>query len=359
MRRIPRFVWFLLTMALTVCSDGASAWAGSVLPCGVADPGGRTGFVANAHGGIDAVDLATGELLWEVSGAKRPALADDDRLFAWVPVKPNGLHIIAFKRTGGGRRLMESEPAVFPDWVQVEEGPGHSFKAHWRREKGRLILDWQARAWYNGAHPTPQAEAEARRYAEGQARIDVETGKVETAPAELQISPLRLPKELEKAVFRWQGPVGNAHAALVMEESDGLQRLSLWTWDAEKTQAPKELLTGKRVRTLPTLDSRFLCLREAVPSPDQEPAPEDSKKYGWSIFAVDGGERVAWVPYVAGTEGVALVGPRAYCVVAGAFKGPLDKPFVRPRSLNAFDLKTGKPLWEHPVEGKSCLPPAP
>jgi hypothetical protein len=359
MRRVPQFICRLLTVALTVSAVAASARAGQLLPCGVADPGGRTGFVANSHGGIDAVDLATGELLWAVDDANRPALADDDRLFAWAPVKANGLHVLAFKRTEGGRRLLESEPVVFPDWVQVEEGPGHSFTTHWRLEKGRLILDWEARAWYSGAHAAAHPDVEDRRFAEGQVRIDVETGKTETAPAEIRISSVRLPKELEKAVFRWQGPVGSAHAALVLDESDGRQRLSLWSWDAEKTQTPKELLTGKHLRTLPTLDNRFLCLREAAPSPDQEPGLEERKKYGWSIFAVDGGERAAWMPYEAGTEGVAVVGPRAYCIVAGAFKAPLNKAFVRPRSLKAFDLKTGKPLWEHAIEGKSCLPPAP
>jgi hypothetical protein len=359
MRRVPHFIFRLVTVALTISAAAASARAGQLLPCGVADPGGRTGFVANSHGGIDAVDLATGELLWNVDGAKRPALADDDRLFAWAPVKGNGLRVLAFKRTDGGRRLLESDPVIFPDWVRVEEGPGHSFKASWRLEKGRLILDWEARAWYSGAHAASHPDAEARRFAEGQARIDVETGQTDTAPAEQRISTVRLPKELEKSVFRWQGPVGAAHAALVLDESDGRQRLSLWSWDGEKTQTPKELFTGKHLRTLPTLDDRFLCLREAAPSPDHEPGLEESKQYGWSIFTVDGGDRVAWIPYEAGTEGIAVVGPRAYCIVAGAFNGPLDKPFVRPRSLKAFDLKTGKPLWEHSVEGKFCLPPAP
>ncbi len=358
MRRVPHFVVFLVSAGLTVGAGGASVWAGPVLPCGVADPGGRTGFVANAQDGIDAVDLATGELLWKVDGARRPALADDDRLFAWSPVKPNGLRIVAFKREGG-RRVMESEPVVFPDWVQVEDGPGRSFRIHWRLEKGRLILDWEARAWFSGAHATPDADAKARRFAEGQVRIDVESGKAESGPAEQRAAPPRLPKELEKAIFRWQGPVGDTHVALVMEWSDGQQRFTLWTWDGEKTQAPRELFTGKRVRVLPTLDDRFVCLREATPSPDQEPGAEERKDYGWSIFAVNGGECIASVPYEAGTEGMAVIGPRAYCVVAGAFKGPLDKPFVRPRSLKAFDLKTGKPLWEHPVEGKPCLPPAP
>ena len=74
---------------------------------------------------------------------------------------------------------------------------------------------------------------------------------------------------------------------------------------------------------------------------------------------MDDGGRLAQVPYEPGTEAVAVVGPRVYALVAGPLAGPLDKAFVRPRSLKAFDLKTGKPLWQRPVEGKLIAPPAP
>jgi hypothetical protein len=350
---VRRFIFASLAGILAV----GTAAAGPLLPCGVADAGGRTGFVANAHGGLDAVDLATGHLLWTVDGAKRPALVDDDRLFAWAPVDGNGLRVTAFDRANTGRRLMESEPVVFPDWVNVEEGPGRSFKTRWRLDKGRLILDWEARAWYSGRHSTAQAEAEARRSEAGQVCIDVQTGKAETAPAEKSDEPPPPPKELQNAMIRWQGPAGDGRAALVLEEADGRQKLSLWSWNADKVGEPKELLTGARLLALPTIDERCLCLRDAAPSPDQGSA--DRKPYRWSIFAADGGERLAQAAYDPGTEAVAVVGQRVFFLVSGPFKGPIDRPFVRSRSLKAYDLRADKPLWEHPVEGKLCTPPAP
>ena len=359
MRCIPHAVRRLVFAWLAGNLTAAAATAGPLLPCGVADPGGRTGFVANSHGGIDAVDLATGDLLWDVDGAKRPALAEDDRLYAWAPVNGNGLRVVAFDRAQGGRRLLESETVTFPDWVSVEEAPGRSFTARWRLDRGRLILDWEARAWYSGPHATPQAETDARRQAEGQVRIDVETGKAETAAAETPAAPPPPPKELEKAVVRWQGATGDGQAALVLDEAEGRQKLSLWLWDADKVSPPKELLAGKRLLAQPSIDERFLCLRDASPSPDQGAGPEDRGRYGWSIFFADSGERLAQAPYDPGTEGVAVVGQRAFFLVAGPFKGPIDRPFLRSRSLKAFDLRTGKPLWERPVEGKLCAPPAP
>src|ERR1700736_6055757 len=116
MRSVPHFVRRFVLAWLTAGLTAAAAPA-SPLPCGVADPGGRTGFISNPGGGIDAVDLATGDLLWNVDEAKRPALADGGRLFAWAPVKDNGLRVAVFDRTRNGRRILESEPATFPDWV--------------------------------------------------------------------------------------------------------------------------------------------------------------------------------------------------------------------------------------------------
>ena len=345
----------LICMAASLSAGGAPA--GEVLPCGVADAGNRTGFVANARGGIDAVDLATGDLLWDVAGASRPALAEDDRLFAWTPVKGNGLRVLAFDRTHAGRRLLESEAVVFPDWVSVEEVAGRSFTARWRLDKDRLILDWEARAWYAGAHSTPRIEAEARRYAEGRVTIDAESGKAETAEVEKRTAPPRAPKELETALVRWRGAAGGLQAALVLEEVDGRQRLLLWSWDAEKVHEPKELCAGARLLALSTVDDRILCVRDAAASSD--PGPDERRKSDWSVFAVNGGERLAQVPYEPGTEAMAVVGPRVLCLVAGPHKGSIDKPFVRARSLKAFDLKTGKPLWDRPIEGKLISPPGP
>ena len=42
---------------------------------GVADPAGKVGFFPSTTGGIDALDLANGKLLWTSKDANRPLLA--------------------------------------------------------------------------------------------------------------------------------------------------------------------------------------------------------------------------------------------------------------------------------------------
>ena len=59
-----------------------------------------------------------------------------------------------------------------------------------------------------------------------------------------------------------------------------------------------------------------------------------------------------------GATEFAVAGPRAYYVL----KGPPREPAlggVLPRTLKAVDLKTGKRLWEQPLEGERLPPPPP
>src|SRR5205823_4768852 len=67
-----------------------------LLPCGVADAAGRTGYLSNPGGGIDAVDLLTGDLLWKSDEAQRPLLVVGGRLYAQAGLKRNRIRVLAF-----------------------------------------------------------------------------------------------------------------------------------------------------------------------------------------------------------------------------------------------------------------------
>src|SRR5438876_524457 len=66
------------------------------LPGGaVAEPTGRTGFLPGAAG-LEAIDLATGDVLWHSAEAQRPLLLDGGRLYAQAGGKRNRLRVLAF-----------------------------------------------------------------------------------------------------------------------------------------------------------------------------------------------------------------------------------------------------------------------
>src|SRR5262249_29982654 len=151
----------------------------------------------------------------------------------------------------------------------------------------------------------------------------LDSGEVETGPAEPPppAPPVRAPRRLEKMAVRWQGVVGKLDVALLLEEVQfdptrttaeaqwlkentpkapeagpappqappapvpppgrgaGLppaalkrqQFLVLRSWDRTtgRPGGPLRLLQGNRLQVQVTLDGRFLCLRDALPSPDE------------------------------------------------------------------------------------------
>lgn len=350
----------LVLLAVLTVPAAVRAWPGEsetsrrplLLPSGVADLAGRTGFLANANRGIDAIDLVTGELVWQTSAAQRPLIASGDRIYAYTLGKDNHFRIMAFDVGHKGAVVFESAPLTLPSWVVTTEGPGRSLILRCRLEKDHLMLAWDAKT------SPPGVKGGDRLHAAGSFDVDLTTGKAKELPAEPAAA--RPPVELDKLVVRWQGWVGNNFKALVLEEEETQQKLLLRTWDkaGNAVGPPRELLRGQRLLVQPTVDELFLCIRDASASPDNR-VEADRLRSGWTIFAVDSGEAVEHAPFVPGTQATSVQGSRHFVLVAGQVRGAIDRPFMHPRSLQAIDLKTGKLLWERPVEGKQMLPPEP
>ena len=313
------------------------------IPGGIADPAGRTGFLVNPTGAIDAVDLVAGDVLW-TADARRPLFVLGERFYA-LTAEGQRTRLRAFDLTNRGARVFESEPLTLPDWATILDGVGHSCNVRCRLEKGELVLSWEAR------------QVRENKQAAGTARIDLKSGEVKTADTEPgPLDPGRsFSREVEKLAVRWQGVAGTEFKALALEQDGERQKFVLHSWDlaTSKANPPRELLAGRRLTVLPTVDERYLCLRDSISSADGEA----SKKIGWSIYALATGDLVGRAPFEAGTQAIGLIGPRAYFLLSGPIRGPIHRPFVHPRSLKAIDLKTGKTVWERPVEGKPVTPP--
>src|SRR5262249_7038475 len=151
-------------------------------------------------GAVACLDLATGKALWTSKDAVRPLALDGPRLLARTDAagRPNAVKVVVLE-AASGKKLSESDVVVFPEWVSVGLAHGRSFSASGVVDKGDLYLRWQARAWYaGGARPTPQIEAAARKNAEGVARIDLKSGKVEMLGADKMPATTALPEALQR-----------------------------------------------------------------------------------------------------------------------------------------------------------------
>lgn len=176
---------FVLSFALLITASTDSAQdKKAVLPRqlpggGVADAAGKWGYVPNPAGGIDALDLTSGKLLWSSPDANHPLLAIDGRLFARKhdPAKPNVVRVVVLDAAQNGKRVLESQAITFPDWVSIGVSHGRTFRDSARFESGQLSLIWDATAFYaGGAAPPPEVEQAARKAAAGVVAIDLKDG---------------------------------------------------------------------------------------------------------------------------------------------------------------------------------------
>lgn len=374
-----------------------------VLPGGVADAGGRTGFFTNARGGIDAVDMSTGELLWDTIEAEVPLQVMDDRLIAQAGTRRNRIRILIFDLTRRGECLFESDVVVFPDWVVTGEAPGHSFACCWRLEQARLLLDWEARAW--PAHKMRLSEARKApvQHAWGRAVIDLGSGQVRMTdkPAQPPAPAGSYLGLLQGLAVRWHGRLGGQikavalmQATLDAEKPPGEQaesregrnkvlsalehlgepaddeggpksirvgeKLVLCSWDeaTRKLLARKTLCAGQRLQVRATLDEKHLCIRQADPGPSEND-PHAPRNDPWRVFDLETGEERGRIPYEPGMTSLVLIGRRACYTVPEPLRGGLDRPLRQLRSLKTVDLHSGKLLWQRVVAGKLLTPPAP
>jgi hypothetical protein len=367
-------LWLLIGTGLTHAAPApkeAPSQMSVFLPGGVADPAGRYGYVTNTPGGIDALDLETGKTEWASAEASKPLVVIGDRVVAQADVKGkyNSVRIIVLDAKTG-KRLLQSDPVTFPEWVSVVQTWGRSFGSDARIDKGDVLLRWEAHASYaGGAAPTPEIVRASKKDASGVAKISLETGRVEMlAPDKVPAVPeVKLPKELEKvtSLQYWTGSswenkpmvVGDRVVALAVEPAQPKQKLIWKAWDLETAKAyePVVLLEGKSLWPQVTPDRRYVLVHQALVKEQLPPGD-----YAWWIFALETGKEVAKIPFTEGTHQVGVVGPRVYCLVNGQAKGrPGPGGFTQPRFLKAYDLKSGKPVWEHEVKGQVFTPPPP
>ncbi len=184
MLRLARRSAALLVLALAglpaFVAAPARAARADVLGLGILAPSGKVIFLPRAGGGVEAVALFNGKVLWEVKQGPQLLLATDDKVLATAPIegKRDRLKVVVFDASTG-ERLRESAPVVFPNWVSVPPDFGRHFRCAARLDKGGLLLIWEARAFSDGGRPPPEPDPQ-RKDAAGAVRIGIASGKVAT-----------------------------------------------------------------------------------------------------------------------------------------------------------------------------------
>ena len=118
-----------------------------MMPWGIASADGARAYVVGQSGKVEALDLATGKVLWTFEAGKPLALVGR-RLAVQVAVKdkPNTLHVVLLNEAG--KQVGQSQPVVFPEGVEVS-GDVRAFTSSAWSDGVHLYLDWRA-----GGRPT-------------------------------------------------------------------------------------------------------------------------------------------------------------------------------------------------------------
>ena len=115
------------------------------------------------------------------------------------------------------------------------------------------------------------------------------------------------------------------------------------------------LLKGKSLWPQVSGDGKYVFVHQALVKEQLPPGD-----YAWWVFSLETGKQIAKLPYDGQLTEASLLGDRLYHLAGGQGRpvfGGGER--VVPRSIKAVDLRSGKLLWERPVEGQRFLPPLP
>jgi hypothetical protein len=151
-------------------------------PDGVASPDAEAAFVALRTGGVRGIDLRSGRDLWTIDRPARPLMVIGNRLGAEdrAESRDNVLQLVLLNLDRQGAVDRRVDPIVLPEWVSVAD-PDQPFEYRVRAEGDSLAIDWSATSHYaGGAPPPPSVVAHAARAGHGRARVDLQTGRVQS-----------------------------------------------------------------------------------------------------------------------------------------------------------------------------------
>lgn len=164
-----------------------------VIPSGISTS--ETIYVTGASESLIALDLSTGEQLWESKNAQLPLAIVGDRVIART--SQNGLPTNAMQLVvldaANGQEKMRCRQIVFPDWIAVGGGLGLSFDMLAAVDGDQLQLTWRAArelAMPQGK-ATPEMIAATKKTTTGLVNINLQSGenevKVDDLPKRTQL----------------------------------------------------------------------------------------------------------------------------------------------------------------------------
>ncbi|HEX6901201.1 MAG TPA: PQQ-binding-like beta-propeller repeat protein [Thermoanaerobaculia bacterium] len=304
----------------------------------VVDPAGGAAYVMSPGGGIEARDVATGNVLWQSDAAAKPLLAMDGSLVAQAAPNAAGDLVVVTLDARKGSARDRTEIKLPPGQrSQLTDGPSRSFRAQaFPAGDGGVIVSWtaeQGRA-LQGIEPPelqiPQVDAKDARSEERRAeilaaaherwrgafRLDVASGK--TAPLPFAEAAAKAPV----LSARIGGGGGGDKAA------------------------------GGVLGSLTSLDGRHVLTAERS-------SGDSWNQYRWTVTDAATGAVVGAVDAPVSMAPFVVSGTRILYVAEPGMRKEGNQFVQKPPRLRALDLQTGAEMWEAPTVDPTYRGPLP
>lgn len=355
----------LLTLVATAVASAGEmlAHSGSTFefrPGVIVDRDRAAVYVMSPERGIDAIDLASGRLLWRTDQAAKPLLRYKDRLLAQTePAVGQRFLRIALLNTRDIAAAPRFVDIPLPAGVQptIDDAMESTFRAAARVHKGAVVLSWQyTYRRITGPPPGPDDRASDRK-ATGNVRIDIHTGQIhpigEMAAPEAELPPavsrLKDAGALPGRVWR----VGDVLVAIERATHAGKQRVTLKRWDAETGAALADVTLfdgGLSFRSV-SADQRHLLASRRDAS--------DSRIWKWVVFSLKTGAKAAELRHDEPGARFFLYGSRLIHETNATLRRVGGQLVMEPGKLRAVDLESGAEVWSHAIRDTQYRGPYP
>ncbi len=373
-KRFARYVSLLLVVGcctITGSSAGGKAVDGeaqssfelsSGVVIGLQPP---VAFIMPPEGGIAAVDCSTGQTLWRAAESVKPLALVGTRLLVQnaAPGRPGVMPIgILDSRDGSVVSVAVEIPLAPGTEALIDERLGESFSIRAWEERGDLIVTWEyIEQDVSGTSPRPGDSPIVNRV-EAAARLDLESGRVESLTTPVTPGGNRLPPDVRERIDPgegWSEPwrFGDVVTSVSDRAAQGGQRrVVLRRWDAKTGEPlPEQILfEGRPLAQLFSANRQYLLVSSQT---DQKPGGWD--RYLWSVFSLESGELVGTMRYHRSGDHFSVIGSTLLHLSRPFGRRVGDDWIEEPLKLRAVDLGSRTELWSVPLRDTTYRGPRP
>lgn len=328
-KKIFRSGWALALLAfllapgvVTAQASGANGAVPALHDGVVVDAAGGAAYVMSPSGGLEARELATGNVLWKSDAAAKPLMAMDGTLVAQAPANAEGDLVVVTLDTRQGTAKDRANIKLPPGQrAQLTDGPSRSFRAQaFPSGDGGVIVSWTA---------------EQGRALQGIAPPEIEIPQSDAKAARTRAEALTAGVQRRRGAVRLDLASGQAVPMQIAAAQAKAPGLSARIGGGDKA-------AGGSLGQLTSLDGRHVL------SSDRSGA-DTWNRYRWTVTDAATGTVIGAVDAPVSMAAFVVSGTRILYVAEPSMRKEGKQLIQKPLRLKALDLQTGAEMWEAPM----------